>query len=241
MAVGYTSDTDQTPATSSSIVYTSFAVSGTNPVILLLIGLNSATATVSSVVLSAGLSGGTPVEFTLRNDTTYLSLWCIPAPTGTGTITATLSASVDWQSNAILMSGADQTTPCPSGAGNTGTATGEATNPLVITLGNLTANDAAVGFGANTLAGDHPDWMNNGDAASGDTFFNNSTNVNMAGGYRLGTGDVSMNWVATSGTDSFLAVRVVAAAGGAGPTTAQTMPAMFMENVHSTMIGRRLI
>src|SRR3990167_5047031 len=103
MAVAYVSDVDKTPATGSSFTYTSFAITGTNPVLLVLIGLDSTTATVSSVVLSAGLSGGTPVEVkTQRKDRMYGSIWAVPAPTGTGTITVTLSASVPWQSNAIV-------------------------------------------------------------------------------------------------------------------------------------------
>lgn len=212
MAVSYTSDTDKTPATGTSIAYTSFAVSGTNPVILLLIALNSATATVSSVVLSAGLTGGTLVEvITIRNtqgaNNTYLSIWAIPAPTGTGTITATLSASVPWQSNAILMAGADQTTPCPGA--DAVTATG-VTNPLTVTPANLTANDAAVGIGANGNDGDAPTFNQT------QTFNNNTTTINAAAGYHLGTGAVTVTWGTPSSVDAMAAVRVAAAAGGGG-------------------------
>src|SRR6187549_1089896 len=139
MAVAYVSDTDKTPTTGSSFTYTSFAVSGTNPVILVCIALDSTTATVSSVACSAGLTSGTPVEVKTQRSTggntaTWVSIWAIPAPSGTGTITVTLSASVPWQSNAILLSGADQTTPCPGA--DAGSASGSTPSPLSVTPAN---------------------------------------------------------------------------------------------------------
>jgi len=219
MAVSYTSDTDKTPTTGSSFTYTSFAVSGTNPVIVLLIALADDTATVSSVAVSAGLTSGTPVEvITVRSvggDTphTYLSGWAIPAPSGTGTITVTLSASVAWQSTAILLAGADQTTQCPTGAGNVGSPTGISPNPLTITLGNLAAGEIGVGLGAQSTTGDGPTFDQT------ETFNNNTTNVNAAAGYRTGAGAISVTWTATSSNDSLIAIRVVAA--GAGATVFQ--------------------
>ena len=219
MAIAYVADTDQAPATGSSFTYTSFAVSGTNPVIIVLIALDAATEVVNSVAVSAGLSAGTPVEVkALRSSSglskTYVSIWAIPAPTGTGTITVTLSGSVPYQSNAILLSGADQTTPCPTG--DAVTATG-ATNPLSVTPTNLTANDAAVGAGANAEDGDAPSW----DQTS--TFNNNTTAVNMAGGYHLGTGAVSCTWGIAAGTDVIIGVRVVDAGGGGDTLFAQAI------------------
>ena len=213
MAVAYTSDTDKTPATGSSFSYTSFTVSGSNPVIIVLIGLDSTTATISSVAVSAGLTAGTPVEvITQRVGRAYTSLWAIPAPSGTGTITVTLSASVPWQSNAILFSGADQTTPCPTGSGNAevgGTIDGDT---LGVTLANLTANDAAVGIGANAGFGDNPlhDQTR--------TFAGNTTNVNASTGYHLATGVISCSWGAFPvGNAAYVGARIVAAA--AAPST----------------------
>lgn len=209
MAVAYTSDFDFTPATGTSIQKTSYAISGTNPVVIFAIALKSTSATVSSVAVSAGLTSGTPVEVkTLRDGDnildSYVSLWAIPAPSGTGTITATLSASVPWQANLILFSGAHQTTPCP-----TGDAVSVDTNTTTMTLTptNLTANDAAVGIGANT-DGDNPTWNQT------QTFQNNTTAVNAAAGYHLGTGSVSITWGST-GSQVMVAARIQEASGGA--------------------------
>lgn len=217
MAVAHTSDTDKTPATGSSFTYTSFAVSGTNPVILVWIGLDSTTATVSSVAVSAGLTAGTPVEVkTQRFNASYSSIWAIPAPSGTGTITVTLSASVPWQSNAELMSGADQTTPCP---GADSVSAGAETTSQSLTPANLTANDASYMGAASTVAG-NPTGITGGTA----TYTNGTTSVNAQTGYRLGTGALVANWDDSSDQAS-VAVRVMAAAGGGGRTTKNTRSA----------------
>lgn len=210
-AVTYTSDVDKTPATGTSIAYTAFAISGSNPVVALLIALDSTTATVSGVVCSAGLTCGTPVEVKTQRDVndalrTYVSLWCLPAPSGTGTITATLSASVPWQSNAILLAGAHQTTPCTGGDAVSANA---ATSPLSVTPANLGVNDAAAAMCANAGNGDAPTFT------STQTFNNNTTNVNAAGGYHLGTGAVACTWGTATTDDVIVAIRIATAAGGA--------------------------
>jgi hypothetical protein len=221
MAATYKSDADATPATGTSIAYTSFNSTGTNPVAMLLIALASDTVTVSSVVCSAGLTSGTPSEIGTRRSTiggsgvgpkTYLSIWAIPAPSGTGTLTATLSGSVDWQSNLILLEGADQTTPCPTGAGNVGGADGSTPNPLSVTLGNLASGDIGVGIGAQNSSGDAPTF------GQMQTFNNNTTNINAAAGYRSGAGAVTVTWGGADFSDTLLVVRVVAASGGDGDT-----------------------
>jgi hypothetical protein len=213
VAATYISDADQTPATAASFTYPSFAVSGTNPVILVLTAVASvAGQTVTNVAVSAGLSG-TPVAViafsnTVVSLTSYLSIWAIVAPSGTGTITVTLSASAAYQSNAILFQGADQTTPCP---GADAVSAQGVTNPLSVTPANLTANDAAVGIGCNATDGDAPTWNQT------QTFNNNGTAVNAAAGYHLGTGAVTVTWGTPSTTDTLVAVRVAAAAAAAAP------------------------
>lgn len=206
MAVAYISDADKTPATSSSIVWTSYAVSGTNPVILVLIALDHATATVSSVAVSAGLSAGTPVEVTtFRSTSVYLSLWAIPAPTGTGTITATLSASVPWQSTAMLMQGAHQTTPC---AGADAVSTGsESAGVSTVTVSNFVAGDAAVGIGA-VVGGDDPIFTQN------QIFYDNSTSINASAGYNLAAATLSVTWGSTGSARGLAGVRVAQASAG---------------------------
>lgn len=208
MSVAFTSDVDKTPATGTSFTYTSFAVTGTNPVILVLIALSSTTATVSGVAVSAGLTAGTPVEVkTQRNTssggTTYVSVWAIPAPAGTGTITVTLSDSVPWQSNAVLLSGANQATPCPLSDAVSGITDNAATISLTPT--NVTADDASIGAGANTLAGDATTYTPN------QTFLNATTAINMTAGYRIGIGSVVAGWADNNGIKAAVAVRVAAA------------------------------
>lgn len=205
--VTYFSDTDKTPTTGSSFTYTSFSAGCPNPVIIVCIALNSTTATVSSVACSAGLSSGTPVEIkTQRQTASYVSIWAIPAPTGTGTITVTLSASVPWQSNAMVFSGADQTTPCPTGDATSGTATGT-TDTIVLTPSNLTANDASAGCGCNTVAADPLSYSPN------ETYRNATTTVNLQAGYRHGTGAVTATWSTHSSDKAAVAVRIVAVDG----------------------------
>ena len=221
-AVAFVSDTDNTRSDDTPVagpVWTSFAVTGTNPVIILLIAMNTNTNSVSSVVLSAGLSGtvqGGAAVKTLQvpSTVTRLELWCIAAPSGTGTITTNFSANTAYQSDAILMQGADQTTPCPTG--DAGTANG-VTNPLSVTPNNLTANDSAVGFGVNINAGDNPCWLVStcpGTPDSRQTIYKNSTNTNMAGGYRLGANAVTVNWGIADAIDGMIAARIAAVATG---------------------------
>src|SRR4029434_5384484 len=209
MAVAYVADTDQTPATAASITYSSFAVSGTDPVILVLTAVNKiGGVTVSNVAVSAGLSG-TPASIIAQSDgsnSTYVSIWAIAAPSGTGTITVTLSGSAAYQSHALLMQGAHQTTPCPAADA---VGTWGATNPLSLTPANLTAADAAVGMGANATDGDAPVWNQT------QTYNNNSTTVNAAAGYHLGTGAVTVSYGNPVAVDTMAAVRVAAAAAAA--------------------------
>lgn len=216
-SVAYISDADKAPATAASFTFTSYAISGTNPVVVLLIALAGTIAaeTVSSVAVSAGLTAGTPVEVKKlqTSASVIVSIWCIPAPTGTGTITVTLSASLAYQANAILMQGADQTTPCPLADGVTAAGI---TNPLTVTPTNLTANDAAVGAGGNAGAGDAPTFNQT------QTFNDNTSAVNMAGGYHLGTGAVTVTWGTPDAVDTLVGIRVVAS-GGAAAVVPQNM------------------
>lgn len=227
MAVAFTSATASSGknGTAASFTFTSFAVSGTNPAVLVKVALYSPTATpktVSSVGVSAGLSAASVTEIkTVQNDAgadgTFISIWKLVAPSGTGTITVTLSASCPYQAVAELYSGCDQTDPSP--LADAVTATGNTPNPLTVTPTNLTADDAASGFAANGGNGDAPDFDQT------ETYKDNTTNVNASGGYHLGTGAISCTWGSAGGADSFVAVRLVAAGGGGGgaaPVVAHT-------------------
>lgn len=218
MGVAYVSDADSTGpgSTVTSFAFTSYAISGTNPAVAIGIGLSDNTISVSSVVCSAGLTCadqgngannglGVVAQNAAGSNNTRVEIWSLAAPSGTGTITVTFSGAVQYQANALLFSGADQATPCPA-ADATGT-TG-ATNPLSVTPANLTANDAVVGFGANANDGDAPTFQQT------QTFNNNTTIINAAGGYHLGTGAVSVSWGSPVAIDVMVAARVVAAASG---------------------------
>ncbi len=216
MAVGYTSDTDAlTDQTAGSVLYTGFAVSGVNPVIIVTTAFDSTTATVSSVVASAGLTSidvgngaNNGLQIVTRrsdsgNNRTYVTAWALVKPAGTGTITVTFSASVAYESNALLLSGAHQATPCPTGDAVSSTT---GTNPQTLTPTNLTANDAAVMIGANTVTGNAPA------ITTGTEIFNDNLGaVNAAAGYHLGTGVIAITWGTGSNDCASVAIRVVAA------------------------------
>lgn len=223
MAVAYTNGSASSGknGTAGSFTFTSVAVSGSNPAIIVKIALVSPPSpgnfTVTNVACSAGLSGTCTevknVQIDAGGPGTFLSTWKIVAPSGTGTITVTLSGSTPYQAVYELWSGTDQTDPSPNV--DAVTATG-VTNPLTATPANLTANDAASGIGANGLDGDAPNFDQT------DTYLDNTTNVNCSAGYHLGTGAVSCTWGSVSSVDAFLAVRVKAAGAAAAPFTGST-------------------
>lgn len=187
-----------------------------NPIIAVITGwdFSTGTETVSSVACSgSGVTCGTPVEVKVqRNSRTYISIWCIPNPVGVVTVTVTPSTSRPYQAGWILFSSGNAAVACPTGAGNVDAVTGT-TNPLSVTLANLTANDAAVGIGANANAGDAPSFQQT------KILDNNTTNVNASGGYHLGTGAVSCLWNgggAGDAVDTFVAIRIAEDGGGGG-------------------------
>jgi hypothetical protein len=237
MAVAYVSDTDSGPAIGTSIVWAGFAVSGANPVIVLAIALSgSASAeTVTSVVCSAGLTSGTPVEVNRlqANSGTIVSIWKIPAPVGTGTITANLSASMAHQACALLLQGADQTDPCP--IADATNASGVSPDPLTVTPANLTANDAVVACGANALAGDNPRFNN--PSYTGEIYHDNTSDVNIAVGYHLGTGAVAVKWEGgPHAASALVGVRVKAVT--VGGDVALAMPAGSLAATASAHVNR---
>ena len=122
-------------------------VSGTNPVLVVNVGLNSATATVLSVTWDLG--SGTPVEHkTVRGGTVYASAWNIPAPSlGAGTVTSALSTVVAVHADVDLYSGAHQTTPCPSADAVTSVAV---TTSETVSALNLVTGDMANGMSTST-------------------------------------------------------------------------------------------
>lgn len=174
----FSTDTNWANGTAVSATSASITVSGANPLLVVQIAFNSATATVSSVSWSLG-SGTTVNVKSVRNSNTYVNTWCVPAPAaGAGTITANFSASIPFQINVELWTGADQTTPCPTGDAATVTATGGTTlTPNVLNLG---ARDADVCLGGLTVSG-------NGTGVTPNAIHNNaSTTINAEDGYATG-------------------------------------------------------
>lgn len=201
--VSYISDADKIDQTGTNVdSFTSFAVSGTKPTIIVTAALSSATGNVSSIALSGGLTGGTPYLCKQqRNGITDLEVWAIPAPSGTGTITVNYSVTADHQSNAALLQGANQTTPCVT-TDSAGT-TGNNVTPLSVTATNLTANDMVIYGGAQTVTGDAPHAI-----VGTEIFYGNSTATNLAVGYHAGTGAVTATWSQTAPTEAMISARV---------------------------------
>jgi len=200
-SVTYISDADKVdPGATNNDSYTGFAVSGTKPVIIVTAAMNSSTGNISSIVLSAGLTGGTPYLCKQqRNGTTDIEIWAIPAPSGSGTITVNYSAAIDHQSNAALFQGANQATPCVT---SDSVATTGSTASLSVIPTNLTANDMVVYGGGQTVTGDSPH------VGTNEIFIGNFNSVNLSVGYRAGTGAVSVGWGVTASNEAVLATRI---------------------------------
>jgi hypothetical protein len=150
MAATHSSTALATPATGTAPTI-SITVSGTNPALIVFVGLDSFTAASNSCSWSLG--GGTPVLIaSIRSaNGAYAAVWKVPAPTaGAGTITLGNSASVPYVAAVQLWTGADQTDPSPNANAVTSTA---ATTPLTLTPTSLVSGDASAGMGANIIAG----------------------------------------------------------------------------------------
>jgi len=205
-AVAYVDDIDGTSAFGGQLAVQDITVSGTNPVLLVLVGANAPDGvSIMSIDLGLGLTG-TPSEVVTEQASLgngMVLIWVITAPAGSGDITINFSSNITATVNVLLLEHAHQTTPCPLGdvaIGNTPTS--GTTISLLPT--NLTANDAAVGIGASTNDGGDPvfDQVQT---------FNDMTFQNeAAAGYHLGTGPVSITW-ASFDDGAAAAVRVVGA------------------------------
>jgi hypothetical protein len=204
MAVAFSSVANVAPATNNSFTISITVPSG-NPVLMVGIGLESTTATVTSVSWSLG--SGTAVEVkTSRLNNSFASVWVLPNPgVGAGTVTVNLSASVAFQGAAETFTGGHQTTPCPTAdaVGPTGTAAS-----LTITPANVTADDGAFGMAASTVA------ANPTGVSLNDRFKNNTTNVNYQCGDRLGIGALTANWDGAGADEAGVGVRIVTAPAG---------------------------
>ena len=192
-----------------------WTLSGSNLAIVLTTAIDSATATVTSVSFSGG--GGTAVEIkTQRNTTTYVSVWCIPAPVSGGAYTINYSATIAGHVTASYFTGVNQTTPCPTG--DAVSTTGTSQTSLTVDPTNVTANDCQMGMGAQTVAGDVSSFSPN------QTYLSTSQSVNAEAGYRIGTGSLTANWTNVTGAiEVLVGVRVADVGGGAAATPRLTL------------------
>lgn len=174
-------------------------VSGTAPALIVEVGLDSTTATVSS--MSWSLGSGTAVEVkNVRSGTAFNSIWAIPAPgAGAGTVTVNKSAaSINHQVDIACFQNTDQTAPCPPGDAVTTTSnSGVTLTPL-----NLTAADATTGAGVNTVAG------NPTGVTPNSRYVNTTTSVNIEAGDNIGTSGITLTNLG-SGSVAGVAVRIV--------------------------------
>jgi len=190
-------------------------VSGTNPVLVQCVGLDSTTATVTG--LSWSLGSGTTVDVrSVRSGTAFCDVWAIPAPSaGAGTVTINKSAaSINHQLDVILYTGADQTTPCPSGDAVTSTTTA---STQTLTPTNLGASDGSAGNGINTVSN------NPNGVTPNQRYLNATTSINMQTGDATGTTGVTLKYNSPdigAGSVGKVVVRiqVPTGGGGGGPT-----------------------
>jgi hypothetical protein len=173
-------------------------VSGTNPVLLVDVGLDSTTATVSSVSWSLG--SGTPAEVkNVRSGTAFATVFAIPAPVaGAGTVTVNKSTtSINHQIDVACFSGADQTNPCPAGD-----AVADALDGGTLTPAHLAAGDATNGCAVNTIAG------NPVGVSPNSRYVNTTTSVNIEAGDATGTTGLTYTTNGGGATVAKVAVRI---------------------------------
>lgn len=208
-AVAFGSVVNVIPATGTNTgASPSITTPATNPVVIVDIAINDATATVSSLTITG--FGGTASEVKAIRATTvasaYASTWCIKAPTPStsGTVQANFSASVPYQMSVSTYSGADQTTPCPIADAQSDNTV---TNPQTLTPTNLTANDASNGNNGNAEAQDL-----NAITPTSD-YLGNTTAINLGAGHATGTTGITFGATGTS-VYAKVAVRIAEATGG---------------------------
>lgn len=206
MAVAYsgTRVNIQVGSATTSTANAGLTVSGTNPAILVPVVILDATGTVSSITWSLG--SGTPyLVVSARGgsgNSTYSAIWVVPAPTGgAGTITINMSGSIVWAGAADLWTGCDQTTPCPTAAGDTAS---DITSTQVVTLTptNLTASDGCFLCGANSSA-------NITSVTPNQTLVNNAGSIDIGSGYNTGGSGTTITMSSSADAFSRVAARIV--------------------------------
>ena len=222
-AVAFSSVANVTPATGTSFTIT-ITTPAANPVILVGVALDSATATVSSITSDKTSSSITEVK-NVRLTASFASVWVVVAPEASVStvLTVNLSASVAYQGAAETFSGTDQTTPSPTGDAVSGMGT--AVSSITVTPSNLTANDASFGCGVNTVGGDAAGISTN------DRYKNSTTSVNTQIGDSSGATALVANWnFPTGAVQVAIGVRIVVA--GAAAAKQANPPVLVKQAIH---------
>lgn len=224
--------TGTTHGTTGTTANLSLTVTGSNPVIFATVDLLHATAV--STTPSWSLGSGTPVMVkSVRGgsgNATYCSVWAIPAPaTGAGTLTLNWDTSINWAISADSFTGADQTTPSPTGDAQSDTTADSSHN---LTPTNLTANDAT--YGGCAESADNVTGVSGTGGST--TLTDNAGSVGIGTGYALGTAAITFTTSAASNSKGRVAVRIVAAAAA---TPAQPIFPMRRGSVRKAQKRRR--
>ena len=167
-------------------------VSGSNPVIVIHTGSHTAGYSVTSVSWSQG--GGTPYQVVTSTEVTTsnnanMDDWCIPAPAGgAGTVTVNFSASLFYQVDAELFTGADQANPCPIGDATSS----QQMNPITLTPTNLTSYDVS-SMGAVDYSGDISGNVSN------NSIYHSISTMDMGTGYSTSTAATSQSFTSVNG------------------------------------------
>lgn len=209
MAVAFSTNVSSAPATTTNLLV-NITVSGTNPVLVGKVALDSTSATVTSATWSLG--SGTTLQVTSKRSLVgpITSIWAVPAPTGgAGNIRIGFSASVPAHMDVALWTGAHQTTPCPTGDSVISTSNAAS---ITLTPANLTASDGTDCIGSNVVQGN---WTS---STPHQRAIDNGSSPGILTGDNTGTTGVKLftdSGMSASGAAS-VAVRIqVPAAGGA--------------------------
>lgn len=216
-AVAYGTTVNVTPGTGTNTgASPSITSSASNPVVVVSVVIydNLGGTTITGLTITG--FGGTATMIsrdTLVGTADQVNeIWCIVAPTANtaGTVQANFSASVPFAMAVTTYSGADQTTPCPSGAGNV-VADHTNTDPRTLDPANAASGEVTHGSASNILSQDLDTITPNS------VYAVNATN-DMAVGYAVDGTGVTFGVTSTEAY-STNTIRIVAAAGGGGGAT----------------------
>lgn len=192
--------------TSSTPTFTSFVVgSGSNRILLVGIALNSATATITSVVFNGSETLTAVPNTAHRGNTSQYTEWyyrLAPSVT-TADIVVTLSASADVQMVACTCTGVDQVTGVSGGVGNE-YLFANASSDVTSAVGDLVMDLVYYSLGSNPTVDASQTIL----AQPAPSFFG------WGSSYEAGASSISMDWTTDSGSATQSAFNIKQASGG---------------------------